>query len=235
MKSSLPPAKCRVSGLVNLNDAAHLLQGGMVLAPIERLQRLFRSDDQVDAFHLFLNEGVPRETVIAEAGKVLPENVSAKVPRCAVGAGRRIDQADPGQPEPDEHAVVYDRRVHRAEYFPHERGGAAAPNLNFAGNRREDVRADHDDGHGARGPALGRRRHAARYSGGHLWRTHAVEDDGPNSADRFARRSNPEVAVGGGSHLWPAVVRARSVVSRDQGKSGFAAGRFAAADGDTVS
>ena len=35
-------AACHVSGLVKLNDAAHLLQGGMVLAPVERLQDLVR-------------------------------------------------------------------------------------------------------------------------------------------------------------------------------------------------
>jgi len=76
---------CHVSGLVKLNDASRLLQGGMLLAPVKRLQRWFRSNGKVDSFHVFLSEGVSPATVIAEAAKVLPPGVTAKVPAAQLG------------------------------------------------------------------------------------------------------------------------------------------------------
>ena len=82
---AIKPRTVTVSGLIKLNDASRLLQGGMLLAPVERLQRWFKAVDKVDSFHLFLNEGVRRETVIDEAAKVLSPELSAKVPVAQLG------------------------------------------------------------------------------------------------------------------------------------------------------
>ncbi|HEY1784082.1 MAG TPA: FtsX-like permease family protein, partial [Pirellulales bacterium] len=75
----------RVSGLVELKDASRLLQGGMVLAPVKRMQRWFGSSGKVDSLHVYLKEGAKPATVIAEAAKVLPAELSAKVPAAQLG------------------------------------------------------------------------------------------------------------------------------------------------------
>ncbi|HTU26614.1 MAG TPA: FtsX-like permease family protein [Pirellulales bacterium] len=75
----------RIAGLVKPNDASRLLQGGMVLAPVKRLQRWVGLKDEVDSLHLYLDDGATAQTVIDEATKVLPPELSAKVPAAQLG------------------------------------------------------------------------------------------------------------------------------------------------------
>ena len=82
LKLTLP---CHISGLIRLNDAAHLLQGGMVLAPIDRLQAWFTSKGQVDGLHLFLEPGTDRNRVMDEASQLLPEDLSIGIPSAQFG------------------------------------------------------------------------------------------------------------------------------------------------------
>jgi putative ABC transport system permease protein len=76
---------CTISGLFALENAARLHQGGMLLAPIAAAQRAFKSTNQVDALHLFLDDPNRAQAVIDEANQILPPEIKAQVPSARSG------------------------------------------------------------------------------------------------------------------------------------------------------
>jgi putative ABC transport system permease protein len=74
-----------ISGLVALENAVRLQQGGMLLARIDQLQASFRAAGQVDALHLFLAPGYSAKQVQVEVAKVLPEQLTVRVPSARSG------------------------------------------------------------------------------------------------------------------------------------------------------
>jgi putative ABC transport system permease protein len=75
----------KIAGLFSLENAARLHQGGMMLAPIDRLQRAFKSTDEVDALHIFLNDPDQAQSIIAQANARLPKELRAQIPSARSG------------------------------------------------------------------------------------------------------------------------------------------------------
>jgi putative ABC transport system permease protein len=75
----------RVSGLVSLESASRLRQGGMVLAPLDHLQRAFNSPREVDALNLFLTDSKRTAETIAEVSRLLPSELRVQVPSSRSG------------------------------------------------------------------------------------------------------------------------------------------------------
>jgi putative ABC transport system permease protein len=74
-----------ICGLISLENAVRLQQGGMLLASIDQLQTLFRARGRVDALHLFLAPGATAKAVQAEVARVLPERLTVQVPSARSG------------------------------------------------------------------------------------------------------------------------------------------------------
>ena len=77
----------KVVGLVALENASRLQQGGMVLAPLKSLQQTFKSPGEVDALHLYLDKQDLAPAVIAAASQKLPSELHVRIPS-AERAGR---------------------------------------------------------------------------------------------------------------------------------------------------
>ncbi len=75
----------KVSGLISLESAARLRQGGMILAPLDQLQRVFRSSGEVDALNLFLTDSKNAAEVIDEVSRILPPELTVGVPSSRTG------------------------------------------------------------------------------------------------------------------------------------------------------
>lgn len=74
-----------VVGIVTLNSAVSLHQGGMVLASIPALQWMFKARDQVDGFRLYLNDHAKLNEEIDAVAEVLPETLIVRVPAARSG------------------------------------------------------------------------------------------------------------------------------------------------------
>ncbi|REK18692.1 MAG: ABC transporter permease [Planctomycetota bacterium] len=74
-----------VSGIVEPETAARLRQGGMVLARLDGLQRVFRSRDAVDALQILLPEEADAHDAISSYARVLPSELKAQVPSSRSG------------------------------------------------------------------------------------------------------------------------------------------------------
>ncbi|HEY2839532.1 MAG TPA: FtsX-like permease family protein [Pirellulales bacterium] len=83
--SSLGLRKHKVVGIVGLNSAVSLHQGGMVLASVSALQRMFRGADKVDSLRLYLKDPAKSKEVIAAATKLLPEELVVRLPSARSG------------------------------------------------------------------------------------------------------------------------------------------------------
>jgi putative ABC transport system permease protein len=75
----------KISGLFNLQSAARLRQGGMLLARVDHLQQVFKSRGEVDALHLFLTDPKRVPDVIAKASAMVPEELRVGVPSSRTG------------------------------------------------------------------------------------------------------------------------------------------------------
>lgn len=75
----------KVVGLFALENASRLHQGGMMLAPLDRLQRIFKATGQVDALHVFLKDSTQTARAIEKANTMLPNELRAQVPSARSG------------------------------------------------------------------------------------------------------------------------------------------------------
>jgi len=75
----------KVAGLISLESAARLRQGGMILAPLGHLQRVFRSAGEVDSLNLFLTDPKTAPDVIERVSQILPQGLSVGVPSSRTG------------------------------------------------------------------------------------------------------------------------------------------------------
>ncbi len=75
----------KVSGIVGLENAVRLRQGGMLLAALEPLQKAFRSADEIDGLNIFLSDPKRAAEVQAEVSGVLPPELSVGVPSSRTG------------------------------------------------------------------------------------------------------------------------------------------------------
>ncbi len=75
----------KIAGLVALENAVRLQQGGMVLAPVDRLQRMFNSPGEVDALHVYLTKPERAAEVIAAGTGLLPAELRLAVPSSRSG------------------------------------------------------------------------------------------------------------------------------------------------------
>ena len=79
----------KVTGIFALEDASQLQQGGMLIMPLERMQRIFsRAAGQVDLLHVYLDDPKYAHDVIAAAEAELPGTLEIRVP------GSRKGQAE---------------------------------------------------------------------------------------------------------------------------------------------
>ncbi len=79
----------KVTGVFALQDAAQLQQGGMLLMPLNRMQRIFsRASGQVDVLHIYLDDPKNVKEVMAAAAADLPSTLEIRVP------GSRKGQAE---------------------------------------------------------------------------------------------------------------------------------------------
>lgn len=75
----------KVSGIFTLESASRLRQGGMLLAPLAHLQRVFRSPGEVDALNLFLTDPNRAAEVTAEVSRILPTELKVGLPSSRSG------------------------------------------------------------------------------------------------------------------------------------------------------
>ncbi len=75
----------RVSGVVSPESASRLRQGGMVLAPLDHLQRAFNSPREVDGVNLYLTDPKRTAEAIAEVSRLLPPELRVQVPSSRSG------------------------------------------------------------------------------------------------------------------------------------------------------
>jgi ABC-type lipoprotein release transport system permease subunit len=75
----------KIVGIVTVEDAARLQQGGMVIAPLPTLQRSFRSAGQVTGLQVFLEPNESAAQVIAAAAPLLPPELEVRVPVARTG------------------------------------------------------------------------------------------------------------------------------------------------------
>ncbi|MBI3837470.1 MAG: ABC transporter permease [Planctomycetia bacterium] len=75
----------RISGIVALENAVRLRQGGMLLAAINPLQQAFRSVGEVDGLNIFLTESRRAAEVQSEVSAALPPELSVRVPSSRTG------------------------------------------------------------------------------------------------------------------------------------------------------
>jgi putative ABC transport system permease protein len=78
----------RVSGLVALENAVRLRQGGMLLAALEPLQQAFKSAHEVDGLNLFLTDPKRAAEVQAAVSGVLPPELNVGVPSSRTGMAK---------------------------------------------------------------------------------------------------------------------------------------------------
>ncbi len=69
-----------VAGLLTLTSGEQMHQGGMVIAPLEHLQKLFRAPGKIDALHLYLARPNDATKTIAAIEPRLPKSLVAEPP-----------------------------------------------------------------------------------------------------------------------------------------------------------
>lgn len=74
-----------ISGLTKVEDASRLHEGGMLYAPVDRLQQLYRAPREVSALHVFLEKPELADSVIAAARDILPPELVVRVPSARTG------------------------------------------------------------------------------------------------------------------------------------------------------
>jgi putative ABC transport system permease protein len=77
-----------VSGVVALENAVRLRQGGMLLAALEPLQQAFRSAGEVDGLNLFLTDPQRATEVEAKISGVLPSELNVGIPSSRTGLAK---------------------------------------------------------------------------------------------------------------------------------------------------
>lgn len=80
----------KVAGLLALESAARLHEGGMLLAPVARLQTIFKTVGEIDAVHLYLTEADKTDEVAAAASALLPRELRVRVPSARSGLAEEM-------------------------------------------------------------------------------------------------------------------------------------------------
>jgi putative ABC transport system permease protein len=75
----------KVCGLFSLDNAVRLHQGGMLLASLEPLERVFRARGKIDALHVFLDDAKQTGPAIAAIAPLLPKELEVRVPAARSG------------------------------------------------------------------------------------------------------------------------------------------------------
>jgi len=75
----------KLAGITKLENAARLHEGGMLLAPVDRLQTVFKSPGEVDALNVYLDDKADPAAVIREAGAHLPVELRMGTPESRSG------------------------------------------------------------------------------------------------------------------------------------------------------
>ncbi len=80
----------KVAGLLSLESAVRLHEGGMLLAPVARLQTIFKTAGEIDAVHLYLDDSHSISDVQAAAANVLPRELRVQVPSSRSGLAEEM-------------------------------------------------------------------------------------------------------------------------------------------------
>jgi len=80
----------KVAGLLALESAARLHEGGMLLAPVGRLQAVFKTAGEIDAVHLYLEEPGQVDAVQAAVAALLPRELRVRVPSARSGLAEQM-------------------------------------------------------------------------------------------------------------------------------------------------
>lgn len=75
----------QISGLIEPETAVRLRQGGMVLAQLQPLQRVFKAPGQVDALQIYLEPPADAHEAIAAYSPLLPEELKVQIPSSRSG------------------------------------------------------------------------------------------------------------------------------------------------------
>jgi putative ABC transport system permease protein len=75
----------KMAGLLAVENAARLQQGGMLLSPLDHLGRVFKSVGEVDALNLILDNPKHAPQIMAEVAPLLPEELRVRVPASRSG------------------------------------------------------------------------------------------------------------------------------------------------------